>query len=330
MEKTAVKRKTGADWGRLAIQFVLKYGIYLVFLILCAIIAVASPVFLTVRNLTNVLLQTSSVGIIAVGMTFVIIARGIDVSVGSIVALASAVGVSAMKANGQPWWLGMLLMLGVGVIVGLVNGISSAQLKMPAFLVTLATMIMANGFVLAMSGGKWFYGLPPVFGALGRGKLGPLPLPVVIMLLTFLGGYLLLSKTVFGRRVYAIGGNPDAARVSGINVERVYMLTFVLSGLLSGLSSLVLSARLDSFSATMGQGYEFSAIAGVVMGGTSLAGGEGNMGGTLVGILMIGVINNALNLLGVSVFYQDVIRGAIIFTAVLLDTLRKRYSYLIE
>jgi ribose/xylose/arabinose/galactoside ABC-type transport system permease subunit len=312
--------------GRKLLEFSLKYGIYLVFVLLCIGVAIASPVFLTAQNLSNVLLQTSAIGIIAVGMTFVIIARGIDVSVGAIVALASAVAVTAMKLDGQPWWLGLGLMFAVALGIGLVNGLASAYLRMPPFLVTLATMTIARGLVLSISQGQNYWGLPDFYPDLGLGSIGPVPTPVVIMLLAFLAGHLLLSHTVFGRKVFAVGGNPDAARVSGISVERIILQTFAIVGLFSGLSCLVLTARLNSFTPSMGTGFEFSAIAAVVIGGTSLAGGEGNIGGTLIGVLIMGVINNALNLLGVSVYMQDIIRGAIIFLAVMIDALRGRYA----
>jgi ribose/xylose/arabinose/galactoside ABC-type transport system permease subunit len=330
MENTGIEEKKSLNIGKKILAFVLNYGIYLVFLILCVVVSIASPVFLTVQNLSNVLLQVSSVGIIAVGMTFVIIARGIDVSVGAIVALASVISVTAMKMNGQPWWMGILYLLGVGVAFGVINGFAAAFLKMPPFLVTLATMTIARGLVLSISQGVSIYGLPEIFPAIGLGSVGPVSYPVIIMLVSFLVGYLVLHKTVLGRKVFAVGGNPDAARVSGINVEKIIMITFIIVGFFSGLSSFVLTSRLNSFSPSMGLGFEFSAIAAVVIGGTSLAGGEGNIGGTLIGVLIMGVINNALNLMGVSVYYQDIIRGAIIFLAVMIDALRNRYAQNLE
>lgn len=308
------------------VSFVLRFGIYLVFLALVVVVALSSPVFLTTSNLSNVLLQSSVIGIIAVGMTFVIIVRGIDVSVGAVVALGSAVGVSSMILWGQPWPVGIALILLTALGIGAVNGLSSAYIGMPSFLVTLATLTMARGVVLAISGGQSLYGLPPVFGAIGLGRVFGIPVPVVVMVAAVLIGHLVLSRTVFGRYVYAVGGNPDAARVSGIPVRRIVFAAFLIGGFCAGLSSLVLTARFDSFTASMGTGFEFSAIAAVVIGGTSLYGGTGHMGGTLVGVLLIGVINNALNLLGVSAFYQDVVRGGVIFLAVLLDTLRAKHA----
>lgn len=311
-------------------RFILTYGIFLVFVVLVVLMSFLSPVFLTVRNLSNVLLQTAAIGIIAVGTTFVIIGRNIDVSMGSVVALASAIAVTAMKANAMPWYVGLILFFVVGVGVGLINGFSIAYLGMPSFLVTLATMMMARGMVLTLSGGKSYYDLPSFYRFIGSGSIGPFPAIIVIVLLTFLGGHLVLSKTVFGRRVYAAGSNPDAAQVSGINVKRIVMATLVLNGAFAALSSLVLTSRLNSFAPSMGTGYEFSAIASVIIGGTSLYGGEGRIVGTLIGALIIGVVNNALNLLGVSPLFQEVARGGIIFLAVLIDSVRSRYAAAID
>lgn len=311
---------------RRAIQFALRYGTYIIFLALCVGVSLLTPDFLTPSNLSNVLLQNADIGIVAIGATFVIIARGIDVSVGATIALGSAAGVAAMKANGDPWFVGMALMLLVGLIIGAVNGFASSKLAMPSFLVTLATLTMARGLVLTLSQGRSYFGLPQIFETIGLGYIGPLPIPVVIMLVTYVFGYLLLSRTVFGRQVYAVGSNAEAARVSGIRVERIIFMTFVLCGLFSAVAGIVLTSRLNAFTASMGTGYEFTSIAAVVIGGTSLYGGEGNLAGTLVGVLLIGVINNALNLIGVSAYYQGVASGAIIFLAVLFDSLRRRFA----
>jgi ribose/xylose/arabinose/galactoside ABC-type transport system permease subunit len=318
--------KNRHEFGRLLLNSVLKYGIYFVFLILFVAVSFATPKFLSIQNLSNILQQTSAVGIIAVGMTFVIIARGMDVSVGAIVALASAIAVTAMKLNNQPWWIGILLFFGISLLVGIVNGFSTAYIKMPPFLVTLGTLTISRGLVLAISKGQNYWGLPDFYPKLGLGMVGPIPIPVLIMLGAFLLGHIILSKTVYGRKIYAIGGNPDAARVSGLNVNFLILSVFVVMGFFCGVSSIVLTSRLNSFAPTMGTGFEFSAIAAVVIGGTSLFGGNGNVGGTLIGVLIMGVVNNALNLLGVSVYYQDVTRGIIIFLAVMIDALRNKFA----
>ena len=214
----------------------------------------------------------------------------------------------------------------VGLVFGLVNGVSVAYLGMPAFLATLATMTIGRGMVLALSGGKSYYSLPDVYANLGSGYVGPIPNVVIGMVVIFIVGYFVLSKTVFGRRVYAAGSNNVAAEVSGIRVKRIVLLTFIINGILAAVASMVLTSRLNSFTASMGTGYEFSAIAAVVIGGASLYGGEGTMGGVFIGVLIIGVVNNALNLLGISAFYQGVARGGIIFLAVLIDSLRSKYA----
>jgi len=316
--------KKGTDARRI-IQFGLQYGIYILFLALVVAMSFATSTFLTWSNIVNVLLQTSVIAVIAIGMTLVIITQGIDVSVGGIVAIASAVGVGLMKLAGAPWWLGMLAILAVGVLFGLVNGVSVAYLKMPAFLVTLATMGIGRGLTLAFSGGRSWFNLPPQFAVLRQGYVGPIPASIAVVAVLYVLSHVLLSHTTFGRRVYAVGGNPEAAVVSGINVKRIILSVFVLSGLFSGVASVLLTARLNAFWASMGTGFEFSAIAAVVIGGTSLSGGVGNLGGTLIGVLIIGVINNSLNLLGVSAFWQDVARGCIIFIAVMLDSLQTQF-----
>jgi ribose/xylose/arabinose/galactoside ABC-type transport system permease subunit len=315
---------------KIILNFVLKYGIYFIFLVLCIIASIATPRFLLIGNLSNVLLQTSAVGIIAIGMTYVIITGGIDVSVGSSVALASAVGVTAMKLYGQPWWIALILIFLVSGIIGLVNGFSIAYIKMPPFLATLGTLTVARGLVLVISKGRNYWGLHPFYERLGLGLVGPIPTPAIVMLSAFIVGHIILSKTVFGRKIYAIGGNPDTAKVSGLNVELLTLSAYVVMGFFCGLSSMVLTSRLNSFVPTMGTGFEFSAIAATVIGGTSLQGGEGNIIGTLIGVLILGVVNNILNLLGVSVYYQEVSRGLIIFIAVLVDALRNRFAKAID
>lgn len=305
---------------------VLRYGIYVAFFLLCIILALISPNFLTLENIMNVLLQSSVIGVIAVGMTFVIITRGIDVSVGSAVAVSSAVSVMLMLFHGVNQYLGLLIMVLVSTLIGLGNGLAVSKLRMPAFIVTLAAMQIFRGLTLAISLGRSYYTLPPVFKFIGFTYIGPVPITVIIAVLAFIVGHILLSHTVFGQKVYAVGSNPEAARVSGINVNRILVSVFLICGVFTGLGSVLLTARLNSFWPTMGTGFEFDAIASVVIGGTSLFGGQGWIGGTAVGVLIMGVVNNALNLLNVSAYYQQVAKGAIIFLAVLIDTL-KNFMY---
>ncbi|MCR4402340.1 MAG: ABC transporter permease [Firmicutes bacterium] len=309
-----------------ALYVILRYGIYLAFLILCASMAIISPRFLTWQNISNVLLQSSTIGVIAVGMTFIIVAQGIDVSVGAIVALSSAISVALMLFHGLNQYLGLLVMIAGGLIAGFVNGFSVAYLRMPAFIVTLATMQAFRGFTMVVSQGRSWYNLPPVFQAIGFGMIGPVPVTIVVAIVAFIVGHVILSRTVFGQQVYAVGGNPEAARISGINVRRTVLKVYLLGGLFTAVAGILVTSRLNSFWPTMGTGFEFDAIASVVIGGTSLSGGVGFISGTAIGVLLMGVINNALNLLNVSAFYQQVAKGAIIFVAVLVDTLKVMYS----
>ena len=312
--------------GKSAIQFVLKFGIYFLFVLICIILALTNGKFLTVNNIINVLLQTCIVGVIAIGMTFVIITQGIDVSVGAVMAVASATGVGLIKVMGAPWWVGMLAMILVGLTFGTINGIAVSFLRMPAFLVTLATQSAARGLTLVFSGGKSWYDLPEQFSSLGSATVAGIPFLVIIVIVLYALGYLLLNKTVYGRKVFAVGGNPNAARVSGINVNITIMSTYIICGTIAGVAAILQTARLNSFWASMGTGLEFSVIAGVVVGGTSLSGGVGTLSGTFIGVLLLGIIDNALNLWGVPANWQDVARGLIIFLAVMLDAFRTRYS----
>lgn len=306
-------------------QFILKYGIYFLFLLIVIVLAIFNGSFLTGTNLINVLLQTSVNAVLAIGMTYVIITGGIDVSVGAVMAVSSACGVGLIKVLNVPVGVGILVIIAVGVIFGLINGVSVAYLRMPAFLVTLATQGIARGLTLVISSGKSWYDLPEAFQFIGKESFLGIPVLIYMVAIVFALGMVLLRLTVYGRKVYAIGGNPEAAKVSGISVRRVQMSVYTLLGLITGIAALMTTARVGSFWAAMGTGIEFMVIAGVVVGGTSLAGGVGSLGGTIVGVLLLGVINNALNLWGVPSEWQDVFRGVIIFIAVMLDALRTKY-----
>ena len=315
----------GGDGLRKALQFFLKYGILVLFSLLVVILAITSKNFLSIANVTNVLLQTSVIGVIAIGMTFVIITGGIDVSVGSVVAIASAAGVGLIKFMGAPWWLGMLCIVLVGIVFGLINGVSVTYLRMPAFLVTLSTMGIGRGLTLVMSGGRSWHALPPQFGAISTTTIAGFPVMIPAVVVMYVLSYVVLQRTAYGRKLFALGGNKESARVSGISVKRIEMVAYVVCGSLAGVAAIFQTARLNSFWAAMGTGFEFQAIAAVVIGGTSLAGGIGTTWGTLMGVLLMGVINNALNLWGIPANWQDVARGTIIFIAVMLDALRTRY-----
>lgn len=291
-----------------------RYGILIGFIGLIITFSILSERFFTISNMLIVMRQTSIVAFLAVGMSFVILGAGIDLSVGSVLAFSGAVGAGIMQNGGL--FLGVLAGLSLGTALGVFNGIVITKLKIPAFIATLAMMAIARGGTLVYTGGRPITGLPSSFGFLGRGYLGNIPFPIILMSVIFFLAYILLKLTRFGRYVYATGGNINAARASGIKVDKVVISTFAISGFLSGLTGLVLASRLNSAQPTAGMGYELDAIAAVVLGGTSLFGGEGELWGTLVGAFIMGILNNGLNMLNVSSFYQQVVKGIVILIAV--------------
>ncbi|GEL04521.1 ribose transport system permease protein [Rummeliibacillus stabekisii] len=297
-----------------------KLGPLLGLLLIIIIISFMSPSFLTATNIFNVLRQVSISALIAFGMTFVILTGGIDLSVGSTLALTGAIS-AGLLAGGMNPLLAMLIGLLLGALLGAINGVIIAKGKVAPFIATLATMTIFRGLTLVYTDGKPVSGLgdSQAFQLFGKGYLFGIPVPVVTMIVAFIVLYFILKQTTFGRRVYAIGGNEEASRLSGINVDRITIAVYALTGMLAALSALILTSRLNSAQPTAGQSYELDAIAAVVLGGTSLTGGRGWIFGTLVGALIIGVLNNGLNLIGVSSFFQQVVKGIVILIAVLLD-----------
>ncbi len=295
-----------------------RFGIVLAFVLLMTVLSLLSPSFLTVSNILNIARQVSINAILAAGMTFVILTAGIDLSVGSVLAYAGAI-MAGLLAGGKPLVVSIGAGLALGALLGLVNGAVVTKGRVQPFIATLAMLTIARGATLVYTDGRPITGLPDAFVWLGAGDVGRMPVPVIIMALVFLVAHLILTRTVLGRYVYAIGGNEEAARLSGVNVIFYKALVYAISGVLSAVSAVILTARLNSAQPTAGAGYELDAIAAVVLGGTTLAGGEGSIGGTLAGAFIIGVINNGLNLLNVNPFYQQVVKGAVILLAVLLD-----------
>jgi ribose/xylose/arabinose/galactoside ABC-type transport system permease subunit len=300
-------------------EFLSRYGILLAFLILIIVMAVLSPSFLKFTNIMNILRQTSINGIVAVGMTFVIILAGIDLSVGSVLALAAVVAASLAHPGHYPVILPVLAGLLAGTLCGFINGIIIAGRKIAPFIVTLAMMTMARGAALVYTNGRPVIELSDVYNKIGGSYLLGIPIPVIIFVIVVFLGWFLLSMTVFGRHVYATGGNKTAAELSGIVTSRVTVIVYSLTGLLAGLAGIVLSSRVMSGSPAMGQGYELDAIAAVVIGGTKLTGGVGTIAGTVLGALIIGVMNNGLDLLSVSSYWQQIVKGLIILLAVMID-----------
>lgn len=294
-------------------------------LVLCVVLSFVSDRFLDWENFRNVGRQISINAIIATGMTFVIIIGGIDLSVGAVMALAMTVSASIVLAGGS-LLLAMAAALGTGAAFGLFNGLLIARMRLPAIIVTLATMEIPRGLALLATGGYPQTGLPESYGALGRGSIAGMQAPTLVMIVVVIAGTLLLRYHVVGRYFYAIGGNPTAARFSGIPVARCQILAYTLSGLTAALAGLVLSSRLMSGQPNAGIGYELDAIAAVVLGGAAITGGRGSILGTLIGALTLGVINNGLNLLNVSPYLQMVMKGVVLLTAISLGLSRRNRS----
>jgi ribose/xylose/arabinose/galactoside ABC-type transport system permease subunit len=301
-----------------------KYGIFIAFLLICLLLSYFSSQFLTVSNWAIIITQVSINALLAFGVTFVIITGGIDLSVGSIVAVAGVVAAIIASNPDLPLIFPILAGLLTGLAFGLVNGFIITQSKIAPFIVTLGMMTIGRGLALILSKGRPISNLSDSFNFIGGGDLWGVPFPIIILLVFFLISYVLLKKTVFGRYVYAIGGNEQAAFASGINVKKIKLLVYGICGLLAGLAGILLTARITTGQPNAGAGFELDAIAAAIIGGTSTKGGTGTIVGTLIGALMIGVINNGLDLLNVSSYYQQVIMGSIIIGAVLLDSWNQR------
>lgn len=295
-------------------------------LLLVVVVSFLNPDFFTVNNLLNILRQTSVNAIIAVGMTFVILTAGIDLSVGSVLALSGAFAAS-MIALQIPVIVAVPASLLAGALLGALSGIIIAKGKVQAFIATLVTMTLLRGVTMVYTEGRpissGFTKTADVFSWFGTGYVLGIPVPVWLMVIVFAVAWYLLTQTRFGRYVYALGGNESATRLSGINVDRVKMAVYAISGLLSALAGIIVTSRLSSAQPTAGTGYELDAIAAVVLGGTSLMGGKGKIMGTLIGALIIGFLNNALNLLDVSSYYQMIAKAVVILAAVLVDNKNK-------
>ncbi|MCG7319874.1 ABC transporter permease subunit [Brevibacillus laterosporus] len=290
--------------------------------LLVIILSIVSSDFLTVSNIFNVLRQVSINALIAFGMTFVILTGGIDLSVGSTLALSSALSAGMMASGGDPF-LAIVVGLLAGLVMGAFNGILVAKGNVAPFIATLATMTVFRGLTLVYTEGKPITGLPDSFGMVGKSFFLQIPMPVIWMLFSFIALYFILKHTTFGRHVYALGSNEEATRLSGVSTTKVKIWVYSISGLFASLAGIILTSRLNSAQPTAGTSYELDAIAAVVLGGTSLSGGKGWIVGTLIGAMIIGVLNNGLNLLNVSSFYQLVAKGAVILIAVLLDRSKK-------
>jgi len=295
-------------------------------LVMIVIVSLLNPHFFTLANILNILRQTAVNAIIAVGMTLVILTAGIDLSVGSILAFAGAVG-AGLIAREIPLAVSVPAALAVGTAMGAASGIIIAKGRVQAFIATLVAMTLIRGLTLVYTDGRpistGFTDTADAFAFIGTGYLLGIPFPVWLMVITFGAAWYLLNHTRLGRYIYALGGNEEATRLSGINVDRIKITVYAICGFLSALAGLIITSRLSSAQPTAGAGYELDAIAAVVLGGTSLMGGKGSIMGTLVGALIIGFLNNALNLLDVSSYYQMIAKAVVILLAVLVDTRSK-------
>lgn len=297
-----------------------KLGPLLALIVLIIFVSILSPSFLSLTNLMNLMRQVSTNALIAFGMTFVIITGGIDLSVGSTLALSSAI-MAGMIVNGIDPLIAMTVSLIAGFILGAVNGLLITKGKLVPFIATLATMTIYRGATLVLTDGKPITGLDEtfIFQFMGRGYFFGIPFPIVITLVVFALLFVLLHKMSFGRKTFAIGGNEKASFIAGVKSNKIKIFVYSISGALASLAGIILTSRLNSAQPTAGESYEMDAIASVVLGGTSMSGGKGRIFGTLIGALIIGTLNNGLNLLGVSTFYQQIVKGIVIIIAVLID-----------
>ena len=326
-EKTKKTTATAGVGNAVKIYFKENLGIIVAFLVLCVFLSVfpkTSGSFFTRQNIFNVLRQISTNLFLACGMTMVIILGGIDLSVGSIIALSGCISAGCVARYNLPLPIALLMGLLVGLLVGMFNGAVISKTTIPAFIVTLATMNIAKGLAYVYTGGSPVRVVTKEWQFLGAGYVGIFPTPVVILVIVLIITAIIMNKTKMGRHMYAVGGNQQAAEFSGIKVEKVKFFVHAFSGLMAGLAGIVLASRMYSGQPTAGDGAEMDAIAAVVVGGTSMAGGSGKIGGPIIGGLIIGVLNNGLNLLNVNSFWQYVVKGVVILLAVFLDYFRNK------
>jgi len=318
-----------ADMGKQRVslkQRLIQQKTLIALVVMIIVVSFLNPNFFTTGNILNILRQTAINAIMAVGMTMVILTAGIDLSVGSVLALCGAIGASLIAAE-MPVVLAVGAALGAGALLGAASGVVIAKGKVQAFIATLVSMTLVRGLTLVYTDGRpistGFTDVADAFSFIGTGYVLGVPVPIWIMAITFGGAWYLLNHTRLGRYIYALGGNEEASKLSGINVDSIKITVYAIAGFLSALSGLIVTSRLSSAQPTAGYGYELDAIAAVVLGGTSLMGGKGTIMGTLLGALIIGFLNNALNLLDVSSYYQMIAKALVILLAVLVDTKSK-------
>nr|WP_262397603.1 ABC transporter permease [Zongyangia hominis] len=293
------------------------------FVVMCVALAIMSPVFLSVDNILNVLRQVTVNCNLALGLTMCIIINGIDLSVGSVVAISGTLAAGFISNNGMNVWLAILIAFLIGVVMGICNGLIIAYTGMPPFVVTLAMMNIGRGAAYVYANGQPIRCFVDEFNFWGVGYILGIPVPVIISAILFIIMTLVLTKSKFGRHLYAVGGNEEAAKFSGISIKKVKITVYTLSGIFASLSGIVLAARMYSGQPSAGNGFELDAIAASVLGGVSFLGGVGKLGGTIIGVLVIGILSNGLNLMNVNSFWQYIVKGLIILAAVYLDIVKK-------
>lgn len=327
-EVNRVQDSHSINWGKLLVSL----GPFMFLIVLMVLFTLLKPSFVSTANLFNILRQISITGLIALGMTFVILTKGIDLSVGSLLALcgmmaavvakggtANTMALGGEEAAGYGWFAALLTALAVGALCGAAQGFTVTKFRIPPFVVTLGGLTIFRGLTLTISNGGPISGFDPAMRWFGNGMVGPVPVPVIIFALAALISHLVLRYTRYGRSVYAVGGNAEAARLSGLRVDRVLISVYIIVGFFCGLASFILAARLNSAEAVAGIGYELTVISAVVIGGTSLFGGIGSIGGTVVGAALIGVLQNGLQFNNVSSYTQSIVIGLILIAAVGFD-----------
>lgn len=304
-------------------QFLQGWGLVIVFVVICAVFATLSPIFLKPSNLINVIRQVSVIGTAAVGMAILMISGGIDLSIGSNLAFSGLVVAIMMNNFHLPVPIAIVITLVASIGIGFINSFLVTKIKIPPLIATLGMMSALRGFGYVITKGYPIYDFPTGFMSLGKGYIGPIPIPVLIMLAVFLAGYVVLTKTPLGRYFYSLGGNEEATRLSGIDLTKTRLIAYSTCALMTGLAGLILLARINSAQPSVGSGFELDVITAVVLGGVSISGGEGKIPNVLLGVLIIGVISNGLVLLNVHDYYQMVIKGLTLLIAVGIDKLGK-------
>ncbi len=308
-----------------------EYSVAIALIVLVILMSLISPQFRTFSNLLNLLRQSSINGLIAFGMTLVILTGGIDLSVGATLGLSGVIFAGMIVNLGIPIPLALVLALIFGTFLGLISGVLVGKAKLQPFIATLITLTVYRGLTLIYTDGRPIsnvtgvqYAGSELLAFLGRGRIIGIPVPVIILFIAFLILSFMLNRTTFGRKIYAVGSNERTAQLSGINTDRVKLVVYSISGLTATLAGIILVSRLNSAQPTLGEGYELDAIAATAIGGTSMAGGRGKLSGTLLGVLIIAVLSNGMNILGISSYYQDVVKGIVILLAVLVDRFQRK------